>query len=89
MLLEAFSSPGDTIFVENPTYFYALDIVNVLSISPPPQTIQYSSALQDKKLKMIGINMDNEGLIIDDLEDNLKRYYQTNTRVNLCSLFLQ
>ncbi len=48
-----FTQPGDTIFVENPTYSLALGI------------------FADHGLNVVGLPMDEDGLIIDALEDAL------------------
>ena len=48
--------PGDTVFVEEPTYFLALLI------------------FRDHQLNVIGIPMDAEGLIVEALEDNLRKH---------------
>jgi DNA-binding transcriptional MocR family regulator len=47
--------PGDTIFVEEPTYFLALLI------------------FRDHQLNVVGIPMDDKGLIIEALEENLRK----------------
>jgi 2-aminoadipate transaminase len=51
-----FTQPGDTIFVEEPTYFLALLI------------------FRDYRLNIVGIPMDENGLIIEALEDKLARH---------------
>ena len=48
-----FTQPGDTIFVENPTYSLALGI------------------FADHRLNVVGLPMDEDGLIIEALEDEL------------------
>jgi DNA-binding transcriptional MocR family regulator len=48
--------PGDTIFVEEPTYFLALLI------------------FRDYQLNVVGIPMDDKGLIIEALEENLRTH---------------
>ena len=50
-----FTRPGDTVFVENPTYSLALGI------------------FADHGLKVLGLPMDNDGLIIEALEEELAR----------------
>lgn len=51
-----FTQPGDTIFVEDPSYFLALQI------------------FADYHLNIVGLPMDNEGLIIEALEDALRKH---------------
>jgi 2-aminoadipate transaminase len=51
-----FAHPGDTIFVEEPTYFLALKI------------------FADHQLKFVPIPVDQEGLVIEALEEALSRY---------------
>ena len=51
-----FTHPGDTIFVEEPTYFLALRI------------------FADHDLRMVPIQTDENGLIIEDLEEKLTRF---------------
>ena len=51
-----FTHPGDTIFVEEPTYFLALSI------------------FEDHDLRIIPIQTDEDGLIIEDLEEKLAKY---------------
>lgn len=50
-----FTQPGDTVFVENPTYSLALKI------------------LADHRLNVVGLPMDEDGLIIEALEEILAR----------------
>ncbi len=54
-----FSQAGDTIFVEEPTYFLALSI------------------FADHHLNVVGIPIDQEGLIIEALEEKLTQYQPT------------
>lgn len=51
-----FTQPGDTIFVEEPTYFLALFI------------------FRDYRLNLVGIPMDENGLIIEALEEKLAQH---------------
>lgn len=51
-----FTRPGDTIFVEEPTYFLALRI------------------FEDHDLQMVPIQMDKDGLVIDSLEEKLRKF---------------
>ncbi len=51
-----FTRPGDTIFVEAPTYFLALDV------------------FRDHGLNVVGIPIDDEGMRIDALRDELARH---------------
>ena len=48
--------PGDTIFVEEPSYFLALLI------------------FRDHQLNVVGIPMDHQGLIIEALEESLRKH---------------
>jgi 2-aminoadipate transaminase len=50
-----FTRPGDTVFVEEPTYFFALRI------------------LADHDLNLIPISTDENGLVLESLEENLSR----------------
>ena len=54
LLCTLLARPGDTIFVEEPTYFLALDI------------------FRDHHLRIVTIPIDNDGLIIEALEEKLK-----------------
>lgn len=54
LILCQLSQPGDTIFVEDPTYFCALDI------------------LRDRRLRIVPIATDHDGLDIDALEQQLQ-----------------
>lgn len=56
LICSFFTKRGDTIFVEEPTYFLAFDI------------------FRDFDLNVIGIEMDENGLRIDDLEEKLKQH---------------
>jgi 2-aminoadipate transaminase len=51
-----FTRPGDTIFVEEPTYFLALRI------------------FEDHDLRIIPIQTDEDGLVIEDLEEKLTEF---------------
>lgn len=51
-----FSKPGDTIFVEEPTYFLALHI------------------FADRRLNVVGIPIDEKGMIIEALEEKLAQH---------------
>jgi 2-aminoadipate transaminase len=55
MICAFFTHPGDTIFVEEPTYFLALRI------------------FADHDLRIISIQTDEDGLVIEDLEEKLAR----------------
>ena len=57
LLCTLFASPGDTIFVEEPSYFLALRI------------------FADHHLNIVCLPMDEEGLIIEMLETELKRHH--------------
>lgn len=54
LLCTLLTQPGDTIFVEEPTYFLALDI------------------FRDHYLRIVNVAIDNNGLIIEALEEKLK-----------------
>lgn len=54
LILCQLSQPGDTIFVEDPTYFCALDM------------------LRDRRLRIVPIATDHDGLDIDALEQRLQ-----------------
>ena len=54
LICDLFTETGDTIFVEEPTYFLALHIFS------------------DHKLKIVPIQTDESGLVIESLEENLK-----------------
>jgi DNA-binding transcriptional MocR family regulator len=54
MVCTIFAKPGDTVFVEEPSYFLALDI------------------FRNHHLKVVGIPLDQDGLIIEALEEALK-----------------
>jgi 2-aminoadipate transaminase len=56
LICTRFTQPGDTIFVEEPTYFLALLI------------------FRDYRLNIVGIPMDENGLIIEALEDKLAQH---------------
>ncbi len=56
LICTLFSRPGDTILVEEPSYFLALRI------------------FADHGLKVVGLPMDENGLVIKALEDELKRH---------------
>lgn len=51
-----FTSPGDTVFVEDPSYFLAFQI------------------LRDHGLELVGIPVDENGLDVDRLEQELRRH---------------
>jgi len=53
LLCSFFTHPGDTVFVEEPTYLYALRIFT------------------DHELRLIPIQTDENGLVIESLEENL------------------
>ena len=55
LLLSLYTQPGDTIFVEEPSYFYAFRIFS------------------DHRLKLVSIPTDDDGVIVDALEDELER----------------
>jgi len=56
LLCTCFTQAGDTIFVEEPTYFLAPKI------------------FADHRLEIISISTDEHGLVIEELEEKLKRY---------------
>jgi DNA-binding transcriptional MocR family regulator len=56
LICTLFTRPGDTIFVEEPTYFLALLI------------------FRDYRLNVVGIPMDQNGLIVEALEEKLARH---------------
>jgi DNA-binding transcriptional MocR family regulator len=56
LLCTLFTEAGDTIFVEEPSYFLALKI------------------FADHRLRVIPIEMDEDGLILESLEEKLTRY---------------
>jgi DNA-binding transcriptional MocR family regulator len=56
LICTRFTQPGDTIFVEEPTYFLALLI------------------FRDYRLNIVGIPMDENGLIIEALEEKLAQH---------------
>lgn len=56
LLCTLFAQAGDTIFVEEPTYFLALKIFN------------------DHRLQIVPIPTDEDGLIVEALEEKLKTY---------------
>ncbi|MGZ6347218.1 MAG: aminotransferase-like domain-containing protein [Anaerolineales bacterium] len=56
LICTLFTRPGDTIFVEEPTYFLALRI------------------FADHELKVVPISTDENGLVIENLEEKLSEY---------------
>lgn len=56
LICTRFTQPGDTIFVEEPTYFLALLI------------------FRDYRLNLVGIPMDENGLIVEVLEEKLTQH---------------
>lgn len=56
MVCSVFARPGDTVFVEEPSYFLALDI------------------FRNHHLQIVGIPVDQDGLIIEALEEALRKY---------------
>ncbi|GIK39467.1 MAG: aminotransferase [Chloroflexota bacterium] len=56
LICTRFTQPGDTIFVEEPTYFLALLI------------------FRDYRLNLVGIPMDDNGLIVEALEEKLAQH---------------
>ena len=56
LICTRFTQPGDTIFVEEPTYFLALLI------------------FRDYRLNIVGIPMDENGLVIEALEEKLTQH---------------
>jgi 2-aminoadipate transaminase len=56
LICTLFTKPGDTIFVEEPTYFFALRI------------------FADHDLRLIPIRTDEEGLVVEDLEEKLVNF---------------
>lgn len=56
LLCTLFLKPGDTVFVENPTYFLA------------------SRIFQDHRINCIGINMDQDGMNMQDFREKLKSH---------------
>jgi len=57
LICTLFTKPGDTIFVEEPTYFLALRI------------------FEDHHLRVISIDTDENGLIIESLEEKLAEFH--------------
>jgi len=57
LICTLFTKPGDTIFVEEPSYFLALNI------------------FRDHGLNIIGLPMDEDGLIVEALEENLTQHH--------------
>jgi 2-aminoadipate transaminase len=57
LICTLFTKPGETIFVEEPSYFLALNI------------------FRDHGLNIIGLPMDEDGLIIEALEENLTQHH--------------
>jgi len=57
LICTLFTKPGDTIFVEEPSYFLALDI------------------FRDHGLNIIGLPMDENGLIVEALEEGLTQHH--------------
>ncbi len=57
LICTLFTRPGDTIFVEEPTYFLALRI------------------FADHELQVVPIRTDENGLVIEDLEEKLSEYH--------------
>ena len=57
LICTLFTKAGDTIFVEEPTYFLALRI------------------FEDHHLKVISIDTDENGLVIESLEENLAEFH--------------
>ena len=55
MVCTHFARPGDTVFVEEPTYFLALRV------------------LADRRLNVVGIPIDADGLVIEALEEKLQQ----------------
>ena len=62
LICTLFSQPGDTVLVEEPTYFLALRI------------------FADHRLDVIGLPADREGLIVDGLEERLRRKESADRR---------
>jgi len=57
LICTLFTKPGDTIFVEEPSYFLALNI------------------FRDHGLNIIGLPMDEDGLVVEALEENLTQHH--------------
>ena len=57
LICTLFTKPGDTIFVEEPSYFLALNI------------------FRDHGLNIIGLPMDEDGLMVEALEENLTQHH--------------
>ncbi len=57
LICTLFTKPGETIFVEEPSYFLALNI------------------FRDHGLNIIGLPMDEDGLIVEALEENLAQHH--------------
>jgi len=57
LICTLFTKPGDTIFVEEPSYFLALDI------------------FRDHGLNIIGLPMDEDGLMVEALEEGLTQHH--------------
>ncbi len=57
LICTLFTKPGDTIFVEEPSYFLALHI------------------FRDHGLNIIGLPMDEDGLVVEALEENLTQHH--------------
>ncbi len=57
LICTLFTKPGDTIFVEEPSYFLALNI------------------FRDHGLNIIGLPMDEDGLMVEALEESLTQHH--------------
>ncbi len=57
LVSQIFLRPGDTVLLETPTYYFAVNLFEAMGV------------------KMIGIPMDRDGMIMEDVEDALVRFH--------------
>jgi hypothetical protein len=101
MVLDLFTSEGDTIFVEDYTYFLALTIFRVHhSLARDRSQLAVTAILsrdawltvsayvprdgvQGRGLNVVGVETDEQGINVDDLEAKLAAFGRHNKKVSL------
>ena len=81
MLGSLFFSPGDLVFVEDPTYFVALRILGEdRGLKCVPGKNYYNRCLHMHVFVFSAVPIDGNGIIIHDLEQSLEAHLSTRPR---------